>query len=84
MQKKIQVKNNRHYSKYITIKKYEYFFFFLDFDMATIKVIVLACLVSPSLAKINADILAGELNRVMEDIGYKELQVNKNLVVKIM
>lgn len=51
--------------------------FFLDFDMATIKVLVLACLVSPSLAKINADILAGELNRVMEDIGYKELQVNK-------
>lgn len=52
-------------------------FFLLDFDMATIKVLVLACLVSPSLAKINADILAGELNRVMEDIGYKELQVNK-------
>uniref|UniRef100_K1RDU8 VWFA and cache domain-containing protein 1 n=1 Tax=Magallana gigas TaxID=29159 RepID=K1RDU8_MAGGI len=47
-----------------------------DFDMATIKVLVLACLVSPSLAKINADILAGELNRVMEDIGYKKLQVD--------
>lgn len=54
-----------------------FFFIFLDFDMATIKVLVFACLVSPSLAKINADILAGELNRVMEDIGYKELQVNK-------
>ncbi|XP_065940596.1 VWFA and cache domain-containing protein 1 isoform X3 [Magallana gigas] len=49
-----------------------------DFDMATIKVLVLACLVSPSLAKINADILAGELNRVMEDIGYKELQDHFN------
>lgn len=50
--------------------------------MATIKVLVLACLVSPSLAKINADILAGELNRVMEDIGYKELQVNKTCCEK--
>lgn len=54
-----------------------FWFFFLDFDMATIKVIVLACLVGPSLAKINADILAYELNRVMEDVGYKELQVNE-------
>lgn len=81
-QKKNQEKNYRHYFKYVTIKKNKWtilflFFFVLDFDMATIKVLVLACLVSPSLAKINADILAGELNRVMEDIGYKELQVNK-------
>lgn len=52
--------------------------FFLDYDMSTFKVIVVACLVSPSLAKINAGILADELNRVMEDAGYKELQVNKS------
>lgn len=48
-------------------------FFFLDFDMVIIKVIVLVCLVSFFLVKINVDIFVGELNRVMEDIGYKEL-----------